>query len=107
MFPALVIAYAILPILVAGLYVRGIRNTIRRPGLFLVGGIFEGYLVVAAVLSWALDLLISVGVSGVSPGDPSATGPLDPYGRALAGIPIAALLHLLVLWCTHRGLVKS
>jgi len=106
MLPTLVVTFAVMPILVAGLYARGIRNTIRRPGLFLVGGIFEGYLVVAAVLFWALEPLTSIGVSGVPPGDPSAAGPLDPYGRALAGIPIAALLHLFALWCTHRGVAK-
>ena len=98
MFPALAIAYAVLPFLVAGLYLRGMRSTIRRPRLFLVGGIFEGYLVVVAVvLSWALDLLVSVGVSGVPPGDPSAAGPLDIYIRPLAGIPIIASLLLVAM----------
>ena len=107
MIAALAITFVLLPILVTTLYVSRVRRTIRRPGLLALWGIVEGYLVVAAVLYWALLLLISIGVSGQSAGGSPAEGSPDIYFRPIAGIPIAALLHLFVLWCTHRGMAKA
>ena len=108
MIGTLAIAFALLPILVTTLYVSRVRSTIHRPGLLAILGIVEGYFVVAAVLFWALRPLISIGVSG-QPSENSSDWGLhdDIYYQPIAGIPIAALLHLLVLWCTHRGMART
>jgi hypothetical protein len=107
MLLTLFISYVTLPILVGSIYAARKWQSVRRPRLFLVGGILEGYLVVAVVVFWAAQPLTSFGVSGVPPGDPRAAGLLDGLGRFVAGLPLLAVGHLIVLWVTHRGLAKS
>jgi len=91
-----------LPLVVAAIFVAVAWPSLSRPVLFTVGGIFEGFIVLGAVLYWAFAPLTSVGISGVAPGEAPA-GSLAPFGHVLIGIPIAVSLQLLAMWATHRA----
>lgn len=107
MLLALLITYLALPILIGGSFAARKWQSLRRPRLFLLGAIFEGYLAVAAVLAWALEPLTTMEVAGVAPGDPAAAGPLDGFERLLAGLPIVVIAHVFALWVTYRGAAKA
>ena len=107
MLPAILATYVALPILVGFIYFARTRASMKRPRLFLAGGILEGIIIFAAVFYWAIEPLTSMGISGVAPGDPTAAGPLGPYDRALLGLPISGIAHLFVLWATHRGVARA
>jgi len=105
MLPAALFAFALLPLVVAAIFSAIAWYSVPRPMLFAVAGTIEGYVVAAVVLYWALLPLTTIGISGASSGGTPAGG-IAPFHRLLIGIPIAVTLHLLVLWGTHRAMLK-
>jgi len=93
---------AALPLVVGCIFAAIAWPSLSRPVLFTIGGIVEGYIVLGAVLYWAMMPLTTIGISGVAPGETPA-GPLEPFGRLLFGVPIAVSLQLLAMWATHRA----
>ena len=102
--PALMlVSIAVLPIVIACVYAGAASRTLSRPVLFTVGGAFEGYIIAAAVMYWALSPLTSMGISGAAAGMVTP-GPLAPFERVILGVPVIVALQLLVMWATHRAL---
>ena len=102
--PAVLFAsLAALPIVIACVYAGAASRTLSRPVLFTIGGAFEGYIIAAAVLYWALSPLTSMGISGSAPGM-ATPGPLAPFERVIWGVPIIVVAQLFIVWVTHRGL---
>jgi hypothetical protein len=105
--PAFMLAsLAVLPIVIACVYAGAAGRTLSRPILFTIGGAFEGYIIAAAVLYWALSSLTSMGISGSAPGM-AAPGPLAPFERVVWGVPIIVAAQLFAMWVTHRALTHS
>jgi hypothetical protein len=102
--PALMlVSLAALPIVIACVYAGAASRTLSHPALFAIGGAFEGYVIAAAVLYWALSPLTSIGISGSMPGMP-VPGPLAPFERVIWGVPIIVAAQLFAMWVTHRAL---
>jgi hypothetical protein len=105
--PAFMIAsLAALPVVIACIYAGAASRTLPRPILFTVGGTFEGYIIAAAVMYWALAPLTSIGISGAAPGM-ATPSPLAPFERVVLGVPIIVALQLFSMWVTHRALVHT
>ncbi len=101
--PALMlVSIAALPIVIACVYAGAAIRTLSRPGLFIIGGAFEGYIITAAVMYWALSPLMSMGISGAGPG--MTPGPLAPFERVIWGVPVIVVGQLVIMWVTHRAL---
>jgi len=99
----MLVSLAALPIVIACIYAGAASRTLSSPVLFTIGGAFEGYIIAAAVLYWALSPLTSMGISGAASGM-AAPGPLAPFERVIWGVPIIVVAQLFAMWVTHRAL---
>jgi hypothetical protein len=77
-----------------------VRKHLRKPVLFAVTAVIEGYMIAAIMVPWAAGPLTQLGISGQPSADAGLLGPLEITG--LVSLAVLLVAHLLGLWLLYR-----
>ena len=95
-----VLGFVVLPVVITIAYAAVKWNSLRRPWLFLFGGVAEGYAAAAGIAAIAFAPLTTIGVSGVA-----RSGNANwLWQRFVVAMAVLVLTHLFALWVTFRGM---
>jgi predicted acyltransferase len=96
----LIYAYLALPLIVGLTFALSVRKNVRKPALFTVTAVIEGYMIAAIMVPWAADPLTRMGISGGQGAEAELLGPLEITG--LVSLALLLVAHLLGLWLLYR-----